>query len=239
MIKNKARLSLAALLLGGSLSAMAAEQLVFSDNDTVPLTLSLNNINRLFVAGDPIIDLHAPTGYVMGNTPEEQEAIMDDAGALYLQFATATPFTLYISTKQGHHLGITVTPTKSTGKTIQLLPRTASEQAKVWEEKRGYEASLIALMTSLLQHQIPVGYGVEKVSRAPEKFGEHGELRAQLVYNGVHFKATVYRLTNQGNHPLFLQEPDFYKKGVEAVNVGVVELGYCQSTTIIIVEKAL
>lgn len=232
MIKIKTLMGLGALSF--ALLSQAAEKIAFNDNDNVLLRVSQNSINRIFIQDDAITDVHVPDGYLVGTTREE---LTDSSGALYVQLALTSPFTLYISTQQGHHLGLRVEPARVSGKTVQLMPRTATPKAKSWEETKGYEAALLALMKAMMKNEPPMGYGIEEISEAPQKFDEKGKRRLKVIYNGIHLKGKVYELSNQGPQTLILQETQFNHIGVEAVSIESTVLGYYQKTYVYVVEK--
>jgi type-F conjugative transfer system secretin TraK len=220
--------SLGCCLLGLSLVA-GAETLSFDDNQTLSVRMSQENINKLFVANDPIVDLHVPEGYVISSD--------DDEGAIYLQLAMTSPFTIYVNTEQGHHVGLTITPVRSMGNTIQLVPKTATPMARDWEEKKGYEATLIALMRAMLEQKDIKGYGKGAPEGSILSLDEIGKLTPKMRYQGVHFTGTIYTLCNDSHHDVILEEKDFYRDGVEAVTILSKRLVPSQSTTVFEITK--
>ncbi len=222
-------LPLVILVLPVAVMAQTAEPLVFNDNESLSLKLSDTNINRLFVTKDAIVDFYAPEGYT--------QAEVDSQGALYIQLQHTQPFTVFISTEDGHNVGLTLVPVRSSGHNVHLMPRTATDKARLWEEKKDYESGLMRLMKAMMQNHVPKGYGVEEVSNAPKRFDSHGQLRLKVIYNGIHFKGKVYTLYNEGQAPIYLQEKDFYHEGVEAVAFSTDTLESCQTSLIYVVEK--
>lgn len=210
--------------------AQPAEPLVFNDNDTLSLKLSDTNINRFFVSNDTIVDVYASKAF-------REPPQVDSQGALYLQLQPSEPFTAFITTKDGHTVGVILVPVRASGKNVHLIPRTATDKARLWEEKKNYESGLMRLMKAMMQNHVPKGYGVEEVSNAPQRFDSHGQLRLKAIYNGIHFKGKVYTLYNEGQSPLYIQEKDFYRDGVEAVAFSTDTLESCQTSLIYVVEK--
>jgi type-F conjugative transfer system secretin TraK len=220
--------SISCCLFGLSLVA-SAETLSFNDNQTLSVRMSQDNINKVFVADDPIVEIHVPEGYVISSDDED--------GAVYLQVAMTSPFTLYLNTEQGHHVGLTITPVRSMGSTIELMPKTATHVARLWEEKKGYEASLIALMKAMIEQKEIKGYGKDRPKGSTLRLDGIGRLTPKIQYQGVHFTGTIYTLCNEGSHTANFEEQDFYRDGVEAVTVLSHSLTPNQSTTVFEITK--
>lgn len=200
-----------------SLSAYAETKIGFNDNDILSLSVSQNNINKIFFPEDAIIDLHAPEGYLTTSN--------DNDGALYFQMNSTRSMTVYLSTEQGHHVGLTLKPITSNGQTLAFIPKTASPIAKQWEEKKSYEGSLLALMRAMLKGVAPQGYGTEDGSTHQAIYLEDLKLLPTVLYNGSHFTGIVYKLCNETDQPIHLEERDFFREGVLAVSLSTTSEG--------------
>lgn len=211
------RAFIVSLFLLLSVEAQSAETLYFNDNDTLNLTMSQDNINKILIEGDPIVALHSPEQYLTSEN--------DASGGLYLQVNVQTPFTFYLGTELGHHIAVVATPVKSMGKTYVLISKTASQKARVWEETNPYEKTVLALMRGMMTHELPKGYGIEKsVKPTPVPFGKTGALYPRELYQGKHFMGVIYEFKNVGTMPLSLSEHDFYHEDVKAVVVSKTEV---------------
>jgi conjugal transfer pilus assembly protein TraK len=213
-----------ALLLGVLLSSttIASTSIAIKDNSDKQVTLSQNNINRLFIENDKVSDFKFPKGrmQVIGG-----KGAIEDDGSVYITDVSEKPFTLFVTSQNGHHFSLTVHGEEGLGKTLSLIPETpAIPAAKKWEQKNAYEKTLSNLMTSLIHGDVPDGYGVQmKTFSKPILWGKSIQLKPVKVFQGDRLMAEVFYVENRTKQNIFLKE-SFFTKGTLAVSLSSHEL---------------
>ena len=137
------------------------------------------------------------------------------------------PFYLFISTEQGRHYVLNLTPRSTRhADVLALKPQELEkEAAKTWETSERYTQTLIHLVDAVLQQKIPPGY-VHTVLKKPKEFtvGKHFDLKLTDQYTGAHLSVEIYQLTNHSRQTQTLAEEDLYQSGDRAI--------YLQATTL-------
>ena len=92
-----------------------AKSYTLSDNDTVQVTLSGVDLNRLVVSGDVITNVHCPGGFcVVDKKPAGDGSILlsinTQQDAVSGERTKLAPFTFFVDTEQGRHFGILAIP---------------------------------------------------------------------------------------------------------------------------------
>ena len=88
---------LAALSSPGVLADIVAKRVIdFTDGDTIPISLSSLNINRLMVKGDKIVNITCPSGFC--TTTANQK---DKTGSVSLKINIRLPFNVHVTTQKG------------------------------------------------------------------------------------------------------------------------------------------
>lgn len=196
-----------------STALYAQSSLTFRDNTDVSIVLSDANYNRLVVRGDKITAAHFP---------ESAMGIKNEAdGSLYVVVTQKEPFTLFVTTEQGHHFSATVNTESSLGKTIEFVPEIipiVKKQAIL--PPRLLNASLIEnLMSHLVAQQPLAGFNVK------HHYGHAIRLQAGLVllpkltYVGKTLQGEVTEIYNGGKRPITLHENLFMSEGVRAISL--------------------
>lgn len=192
-----------------SSSCFASNDVFINDNDNQAITLSSNNINRLFIKSDKITDVRFPKNSMQQND-------RDPDGSIYVTNVIDKPFTLFVTSEKGHHFSLTVTGEKGLGRTIDFIPKTASKEvAAKWETKSPYETTLTSLMSLVIKGEIPDGYGLEKLSFSKRiKFSKSIKLKPVVRLRGDHLLAEVFDVENSSNKTIRLNDRWFAKKNL-------------------------
>ena len=206
------------VLLGCVLSTAlyAQSNHVFRDNTDVSIVLSDSNYNRLVVRNDKIIAAHFP---------ESALGVKNEAdGSLYVVVIQKEPFTLFVTTENGHHFSATVNTESSLGKTIEFVPeRIPTPQKPIAPLKQVTklpDAKLIEnLMTHLVEQKSLVGFSVKHHYGRAIRLQEGLVLLPKLSYIGKTFKGEVTEIYNGGKGPIDLHEDLFMSEGVKAVSL--------------------
>lgn len=208
-----------------ALNAHALTTQTFRDNTDVALTLSDTNYNRLVVRGDKITQAHFPEG-ALGIKNEED-------GSLYVMTASATPFTLFLTTESGHHFSATITTESALGKTIEFVPQTAIATLKpaarpttiTAEASPPYANAISTLMTNMIAHQNVAGFEVKNHFGRVVRLQQGLVLTPKSTYNGMELNGEIMELYNASKLPLDIQESWFADEHVKAVSLSATTLG--------------
>ncbi len=134
------------------------------------------------------------------------------------------PFYLFISTEQGRHYVLNLTP-RSTRRAnvLALKPQELEkEAAKTWETSERYTQTLIRLVDAVLQQKTLPGY-VQTVLKKPKEFtvGKNFDLKLTDQYTGAHLSVDIYQLTNHSRQTQSLAEEDLYQSGDRACRFSI------------------
>lgn len=188
----------------------SAQNISFSDNEQVSVTLSNTDINRIAIQGDKIQNINAPMGLYTARN--------DVNGAAYLTFNGTLPFTMYLTTVGGHNLSLFINPRPIVGKAVIFQPTTASATTAHWEETSSYQKILVTLITGMINHQTPDGYLYGETHKPKSTdFYCIANLKPLAFYTGSHLTGVVFEIKNKTKESITLRPAYFYQPGVRAV----------------------
>ncbi len=235
-------LLLSPLALADNTTTIKPVSIAIANDNQARITLSNQDINRLFVMSDKIASLNAPNNRVIAHN--------DQSGSIFMNIIGKKPFTAFITTQKGRHFSLFVLPKSEPGVTVRFLPKTRvvrhyrhhTAAARRFEHSSAYEKTLVNLLRDLMLSQSPPGY----TAIAPSAFHVVPALQLPKYLNGRTFlKETVragflggelavrvVRVTNSGKHRVTLIASDFYTPGVRAVAIGKETLRPHESTNI-------
>ncbi|MBD1576948.1 hypothetical protein HC723_10960 [Vibrio sp. S11_S32] len=192
-----------------------------NDNDTTQIVLSSVDMNRVMIEGDTISAIHCPTGFcITGKT--------DGNGGALLSLANGVPFTLFLDTTKGRHIGVLVLPASTAGKTISLhVDATEDEALDSIEHSAGYDARYVEIMKAVLKaydhNQTLKGYSIKHYSTKEQKkqLKKYGVIQSQplVQYESSHYIATLYLLSNHSLATVPLSPAMFHQKGMPALSL--------------------
>ncbi|HBI21913.1 MAG TPA: hypothetical protein DDY37_04925, partial [Legionella sp.] len=155
-----------------ALTSYASSEIRFNENETIALTLSQSNYNRVMIAGDKIKKASCPEQFLAIEYEKEGGVIFD---VLYTK-----PFTVFFETSNGHHFAANVESEESLGKTIMLKPiqTLAKKEDAVPEEpiEKATDNLALTLIQALTQDAAPEGYVFKR------DFGSYKPLNKSLRY---------------------------------------------------------
>ncbi|WP_305810549.1 type-F conjugative transfer system secretin TraK [Photobacterium leiognathi] len=199
----------------------------FADNETVSLTLSSLDINRLVVRGDRITSVTCPTGFCTLPMSGEEGAIAaptDPQGASLIALEVQEPFTLYITTEKGHSFGAFVRPLAVPAVTTVFVPLARdTQQAAQFEKSSPYEEVIASLIRHMISETVPQGYQITPVTmsgkrKQADSTPQEVTLTPTLTYQGEVLTGTVYTVTNNTANTVTLHPTAFYQQGVKALS---------------------
>ena len=210
-----------------------------NDNETAQIVLSNVDMNRIVINHDEISAIHCPSGFcVTGKT--------DGNGGALLSLANNVPFTFFLDTTKGKHIGVLALPASTTGKTVQLeINPTASEQLHAIEKSDGYDAKYITVIKSMLHaywnHLDVKGYQSHfyyaKEQKQHMKVVQHVVMQPLKSYRSAAITGTMYLLSNPTDLPITLSPLLFRTPKAVAMSLASTRLLPHHVATVLIVEE--
>lgn len=208
----------------------------FADRDTIPLSLSSININRLVVENDRIIALDCPKGFCTSSGNQK-----DSSGSITLKINIALPFTAHITTEKGRLFALFITP-KSTPALITEFTWVDAykEQESVIERSADYPAAMTALTKAMMRftHNGTPVPGFKRHTVDPSTLPkDEGELAIvpQTIFVGKNYSGVIYQVKNQGNKAAKLTTAQFYSYSARSAALDDYELKPGESTTLYLI----
>lgn len=215
-------LGISAIFAPTAYAANDAEQIKFSNNQTVTAKVSLDDPNRLFVRGDEIQSISCQGGFCVNKlNPETGDALLSLGSAAF----SVDAFTMYITTKSGRQFSVVVTPFHAVGQTIEFIPQGGgSIKAKAFEAKSNYTSMLATLIKDMINYddtfKAPEGYSAQDIDAgvgADTNAGDSDLLIFPVrVFQGDRLMGMVYAVKNVTKSPLKLTSKQFYQRGILA-----------------------
>ncbi|MCF6768388.1 type-F conjugative transfer system secretin TraK [Thiotrichales bacterium 19S11-10] len=190
------------------------------NNDTVHLSLSTHNPNRLFVDQDKITQAACQQGYCIVN--------YDQSGSIYLSLGyparlSSQGFSIFIETENNKHFTIIGEPDNLiTGKTVEFKVTGSSKKAREFEKKTPYQELLIKIIRSMMTYQsgddLDYGLSVQSIQSNDEvPPNDEGILIIPTkVFFSDQFKGEVYLVKNLTDKTISLTTKSFYQENMVA-----------------------
>jgi hypothetical protein len=245
-------------------TSVYAQTLVIEDNAQVSAEISAKELTRISVIGDRITLVRGSEGAyqisndtvqgavfikptvnppairkicpIQKNKGKKQQKIQCQKLKEKNNSHRLKPFYLFISTEQGRHYVLNLTPRCiHHADVLALKPQELEKQAaKTWEISERYTQTLIHLVDEILQQKIPSGYNHTVLKKPKEfNFGEYFDLKLTDQYIGVHLSVKLYQLTNHSRKIQSLAEEDLYQSGDRAIYLQAATLAPHQTTQLI------
>lgn len=183
----------------------------FNNDQQVLVHLSKTGINRLFVQGDKIISMAAPSNYLLERH--------DQQGSVYVNVLTNKPFSAFVVTQGGRHFALMMLPKAIPAQTIELIANNPTQAEIIKAKNSPYQQRLINITRSLLRGQTPSGMAEQKILQPQAITYQQGQLIPVMRYHGAILGAEVLRFTNTGKQTITLSPNQFYHSGVLAVSL--------------------
>lgn len=186
---------IAGLLLSGLLFAgLPPAQISFEEGEQFDLSLSRLNFNRIFVAGEKIVQVRFPAG----TFTVDKRDLEEKEDSVYIKPVYDAALTVFFATNKGHHFSLTVKPDETPGKTVRLLSNTI-KPAVHWEKKADVRPETEGVMQSMMSGLIPKDFYVKAIN--PRAFYVQKTLKVSLVkcYQGARLQGYVYQIENKAS----------------------------------------
>lgn len=208
-------------LISSSSFAASPTPLLFSNDDQINVYLSHANPNKIIVSGDIISNENGLEGqYSITKSP--------DGGIIILPVESKEVFNIYLNTRFGRALSLAVHTNKGNGKTyvLQALDKPKfvdNEEAKAWEESQPYVQTIQEILKSVTNQKSPPDYFEYELNAKNKKpsYQPYSPImiEREKLWVGSNLSVTQYKMKNESNQSLNLQERYFYSDGVRAVSV--------------------
>lgn len=235
MIK-RALMRLCMVFLGFVPLAEAQTSLHVAENETIELTLSRTDFNRLFVEGDKITTLRFPEG--------DLSVENDQDGSVYLEVKDDKPFTLFVTTQRGRHFSATIKAFDMTGQTIGLKA-TDAKNAQSKETVRhkaapiNPENALVALITSVEKEEQKTGFKAQRPNLKSVQIKPN--LTSTLVYtlSNAQKMGQKFEIKNTGRTPVSFDDRWFKDKDTKALLVRKRMIYPNETITVVRIEEGV
>jgi len=215
---------------------VAKRQLDFTDGDTIPVTLSSLNINRLLVKGDKIVNITCPSGFCTSSSNQK-----DKTGSVSLKVNIQLPFNVHVTTLKGRVFSLFVNPKATPSVVTEFVPSDAArEQASVFDRGFDYPTSLAEFTKKMMHYQrdsTPIsGFSVHPVDpkTLPPVKGDL-PLIPQMVFVGDDYSGIIYEVRNHSGDNVTLTTAQFYSYSARSAALDRLTLGPNESTHLYLV----
>ena len=233
-------LSIGSAIAEDSIDLTHPQQVRIKNEERAQVSLSSQDINKIYVDNDKITAISAPHGRLTSNN--------DSSGSLYLTVNGEAPFTCYISTEKERHFSLWVIPKSIPVATIEFKSQSReaihinhhTDAGRAYESSSPYQKTLVNLLKSSMNNEVPPGYA----SISPKAFSQvkclqlindhtkHAKIKQSVVagYLGGDLAVRIIEVKNKTRHALTLSEQGFYSPMVRAVAISQPYLGGHQVT---------
>ncbi len=225
-----------ALWLGCISLAEAQTKLSVTENDTIELTLSFTDFNRLYVEGDKITTVRFPDG--------DLKVENDKDGSVYLEVRESKPFTLFVTTECGTHFSAIIKTAEMTGQTIGLMavnPDSSNHKETLMSKapKIAPENELVALVSSVDKEEQRPGFKAQRPGLKPVQIKPG--LTSKLVYtlSNAQKMGQKFQIKNTGKRPVSFDEKWFKDKDTKALLVKERVIYPNQTITVVRIEEGV
>ena len=230
----KNRLLLITILLLPA-SAFALQVVDVMDGKTVPITVSLKELNRLTMADGSRID------HIWGQQDRMTLEADTDSGQLFVRAIGAKPFSLFVKAGNGETYTLLAAPKDVPAETVFLRPPYRSAERGSGERALPYIKRVERLAKAMGRHALPDDYTPVKSSRVIPLWDEV-HFKQEMLYSGDTLTGEIYRLTNLTQKEMRLEEREFSSLSgnpIAAVAIDRHLLKPHESTEVFIIRKAV
>ncbi|MFQ5469744.1 MAG: type-F conjugative transfer system secretin TraK [Gammaproteobacteria bacterium] len=186
------------LILPGSALALQVVDVV--DGQTVPVKVSLKELNRISMADGARID------HIWGAEDRMRVEADKTSGQLFVRVIGAKPFSLFVRADNGETYTLLAAPKDIPAETVFLRPPYHSNQSRNSADRAlPFIKRIERLMLALGRNALPEDYTPRP---APEviPLWEEVQFERKTIYTGDTFTGEVYTLTNLTQEEMLLDE---------------------------------
>lgn len=183
----------------------------FTDGDTITVSLSSVNINRLVVKNDRIINITCPPGFCTATGNQN-----DKTGSVSVKLNVGLPFTAHLTTEKGRLFALFITPKATPSIVTEFVPQFHQHsEPTVFDLEFDYPAAIAAFTEAMMIHYrdgTPVsGFSIHPVDpKTLPKDTSPLAVVPQTVLVGKDYSGIIYEVRNQSNKAVTLTTAQFY-----------------------------
>lgn len=197
-------------------SCIALQTIPIADNQTKHITISANELSRIFIKDDRIQSVRGLEGAYILTKDSNQGQIFIKPTPPY----QTRPFNLFITTEKSRNFNLCVKASAVSGQDIELKPTTPGKEAENWEKNSDYSQILVKLISGMINDEVPSGYSVVYPDKKPETIKyTNFTTRLQKRYLGKHLYGEKILVQNRRNSKINLTEQMFYQDGIRAITI--------------------
>lgn len=219
------KLSLCLVLVSGLAHStgtnVPANTYTFNDNDTIQLTLSSLNLNRLVVKDDRIVSFSCPVGFCTTNGVKT-----DKSGSITLKVNIPMPFTAHVGTAKGRNFTLFITPKRTPAVVSEFVSiQSPLDQKSVFDDKTfDYPQQLALFVRSMIiwsqTKQAIKGFSIHHVDpKTLPKDESDLAIIPQTVFSSRKYSGIIYLVRNQSSKAMDLTNSQFYSFSARAASV--------------------
>ncbi len=222
--------------------AVAAQLFVVEPDGQVTANISRTAMSRIRVVGDRIGQVRT---IEMGESAPAQATFEHDSetGDLYvlpLNQGRTEPISLFITTEQQDTYQLILRPLDIPAEQVFIrnpaLMRPEPSNDGDPAQSTPYHAHVIELVTAMRNDRPLRGFRIVHLNREISLWDNTAMVRSHR-YEGRHWIGEVYRLLNETDATLWLEEREFYRPGVRAVKLDRLHLAPGEETRIYLISK--
>ena len=210
----KQRVIYSLLMVSLPITTALGNPIPFQNNQTVAVTFSATNYNRLIIKDDKIVEAYFPEKSLDMKRDGED-------GSVYVLLDKKDPFTVFLTTEKGRHLAVTVQSEEGLGKTIELLPPPLNHpiMQPIANKSKPLLNEWDQLITQMEKQALPPTFSVNHASRAIQRLG-NGLIMTKIqswIGNGV--ESECFELYNSGRDIIHLSKQWFQTNDIKAMKL--------------------
>lgn len=217
---NKYKALSVALMVILSQQTPAATVKTFQNNAELTVELSNTNQNRLMVSNDKIIKAAFPDGALTYQYDETD-------GSMYVHPEISAPFTLFLSTKKGQHLSLTVNSVDSLGKTIafkQYQPQLIKRPTSVVKKEAPFKKEALEMVKYMEQGIKMPGASVSRVRLQAGQLKNGLRLIKREIWQDGAYKGEAFDVYNNSKKNITIDPSWFAGHAVKAIKLSKMTL---------------
>ena len=218
MLNKKAFLIVAILSLSSISSAAIFK--TFKNNSELDIELSITNQNRILIDNDQIIKTAFPDGALTYQYDETD-------GSIYVHPEISEPFTLFLSTKKGRHLSLTVRARESLGKTIafkEIIQKESKNSKRVAKKEAPFKKGALEMMQYMEQGIKMPGVKVSHVNLGAGHLKNGIRLIKREIWESDQYKGESFEIYNNSKKRIELNPAWFGDNQIKTVKLSTNKL---------------
>lgn len=205
-----------------------------SEEIPVQANISQQEPTRIKVMGDRIAQvIHKSGVFSLQENPSAGEIFITPTPDIKKQ-----PINVFVITEQGGTYTLVLTPKDMPATSVILNPGNTSHKASLWEQQTPWQQTVVSLIKALGQGRLLPGYQRE-VKETVMALWDGVAFTQTEIYRGQHLQGEVYRLKNEQNEFITVDETRFYRPGVAAVSLDKTILQPGEEIKVTVVLKAV